>query len=476
MNRQGQPTLGHARAAEAKAAAHARSAARTRAIISEPIGRTLARLTVPMIAGIISLMLASLIDAYFLGQLGTPELAALGFILPVVYSVHSVGLGLGMGVSVLTARLLGEGRFDLAASLVTDSRLLVLAAGILVAIPLYLWRIELFTLMGAGPKVLPHVLEYMSQWLPAIPLIMLNLASNNTLRAAGSPAKSALVLTVVAAVNGLLDPLLIFGLGPIPGMGMAGAALAAVTAWIVSCAVSDHLLSVHEHLILRGRPQWRSLLVNWQQLLPIGVPAIFANLLTPIATAVLTAMVANFGATAVAGFGVCTRIDALSMIVVFALSATLPLFIGQNIGAGKIERARHALFTALKFSLLFQITVYLPLAILAPRIGALFSDNPQVIDTIAIYLRVVPLSYGAHAIVILVMVSLNALKRPRTALLTTVLRLLAINLPLAWLGGRLWGAAGLFTGFAGGNLIAGVLAYRIIQRVWREEFPPAAAA
>ncbi|MGK2914637.1 MAG: MATE family efflux transporter, partial [Porticoccaceae bacterium] len=354
--------------------------------------------------------------------------------------------------------------------------LLVLAAGILVAIPLYLWRIELFTLMGAGPKVLPHVLEYMSQWLPAIPLIMLNLASNNTLRAAGSPAKSALVLTVVAAVNGLLDPLLIFGLGPIPGMGMAGAALAAVTAWIVSCAVSDHLLSVHEHLILRGRPQWRSLLVNWQQLLPIGVPAIFANLLTPIATAVLTAMVANFGATAVAGFGVCTRIDALSMIVVFALSATLPLFIGQNIGAGKIERARHALFTALKFSLLFQITVYLPLAILAPRIGALFSDNPQVIDTIAIYLRVVPLSYGAHAIVILVMVSLNALKRPRTALLTTVLRLLAINLPLAWLGGRLWGAAGLFTGFAGGNLIAGVLAYRIIQRVWREEFPPAAAA
>lgn len=475
MNRLG-PAFVKTDSAQAKAAAHARSAARTRAIVSEPIGRTLARLTVPMIAGIISLMLASLIDAYFLGQLGTPELAALGFILPVVYSVHSVGLGLGMGVSVLTARLLGEGRFDLAASLVTDSRLLVLAAGILVAIPLYLWRIELFTLMGAGPKIMPHVNEYMSQWLPAIPLIMLNLASNNTLRAAGSPAKSAIVLAVVAVVNGLLDPLLIFGLGPVPGMGMAGAALAAVIAWIVSCVVSDHLLSAHEHLILRGHPQWRSLLANWAKLLPIGVPAIFAKLLTPFATAMLTAMVANFGATAVAGFGVCTRIDALSMIVVFALSATLPLFIGQNIGAGKIERARHGLFTALKFSLLLQIGLYLPLAILAPRIGALFSNNPQVIDTIVIYLRVVPLGYGAHAIVILVMVSLNALKRPRTALLTTVLRLLAISLPLAWLGGRLWGAPGLFAGFAGGNVLSGVLAYRIIQRVWREEFPPAAGA
>lgn len=460
----------------ARAAAHARSAARTQAIVSDPIGRTLVRLTAPMIAGIISLMLLGVVDAYFLGQLGTEQLAALGFILPVVYSVHSVGLGLGMGVSVLTSRLLGEGRFDLAARLVTDSRLLVLAAGLVLTVTLHLGMAPLFALMGASPQVLPHVLEYMALWLPAIPLIMLNLASNGTLRAAGSPAKSAINLGVVAVLNGLLDPLLIFGFGPVPGMGMAGAALAAVIAWIASCAASSYMLSAHEHLILRERPQWRPLLANWKALLPIGVPAIFANLLTPFATAVLTAMVASFGAAAVAGFGVCTRIDALSMLIVFALSATLPMFIGQNVGAGKIGRARRALFRALRFSLLFQIGVCLPLAILAPRIGTLFSDNPDVIGIIGTYLRIVPASYGAHALVILVMVSLNALKRPRTALLTTALRLLAINLPLAWLGGQWWGATGLFAGFACGNLIAGALAYRIMKRVWREEFPSAASA
>lgn len=476
MNRLGRPPPTHASTTQAQAAAHARSATRTQAIVSAPIGRTLLRLTIPMIAGIVSLMLVSVVDAYFLGQLGTPELAALGFILPVVYSVHSVGLGLGMGVAVLTARLLGEGRFDLAAGLVTDSRLLVLAAGILLTIPLYVWRAELFTLMGAGPLVLPHVLEYMSLWLPAIPLVMLNLASNNTLRAAGSPAKSALVLAVVAVVNGSLDPLLIFGFGPVPGMGMAGAALAAVTGWIVSCVVSDHLLGAQEHLILRGPPQWQRLIANWKRVLPIGVPAICANLLTPIATAILTALVAGFGATAVAGFGVCTRIDALSMLVVFSLSATLPMFIGQNIGAGQIERARRALFGALRFSLLFQLGLYLPLALFATEIGALFSANPDVIDTIRRYLWIVPASYGAHALVILILVALNALKRPRTALLIAALRLLACNLPLAWLGGHWWGLTGLFAGFTGGNLIAGALAYRIVLRVWREEFPPATAA
>lgn len=445
-----------------------RSSARTRAITNEPIGATMLRLTAPMTVGIISLMLLGIVDAYFVGQLGTSQLAALAFTLPVTHGVNSIGLGLGMGLSVLVSRLLGEDQFDRAARLVTDSRLLVLATGVALGIALYAGLEPLFILMGADRETLPYILDFMWIWLPVLPLLLLTLTGNTILRAVGSPTKSAICLAVVALLNGVLDPLLIFGFGPFGGMGIAGAALATVLAWIITYGLSDYMLSAQEGLILRGKSQWSQVLANWNALLTIGIPAICANFTTPLAAAILTSMVAKFGAEAVAGFGVCTRIEALALLVAFALSSTLPMFIGQNIGAGKYERAHRALFGSLKFTFAFQIGAYLLLMLLAGKIGTAFSDNPAVTDIIRDYLWIVPLTYGAHAVVILVMVSLNVLHRPKTALLTALLRLMLLNLPLAYLGGKLGGPVGLFAGFAIGNLIAGVLAWRIITRVWRE--------
>ncbi len=453
-----------------------RSSARTLAITSEPIGATMLRLTAPMTVGIISLMLLGLVDAYFVGQLGTAQLAALAFTLPVTHGVNSIGLGLGMGLSVLVSRLLGEDKFERAARLVTDSRLLVLATGIALATGLYLGLTPLFLVMGADAQTLPYILDFMVLWLPVLPLLLLTLTGNTILRAAGSPTKSAICLAVVAVLNGVLDPLLIFGVGPFPGMGIAGASLATVIAWMITYGLSDYMLSVQEGLILHGKSPWSHTIANWKAVLTIGIPAVLANFTTPFAAAILTAMVAKFGAEAVAGFGVCTRVEALALLVAFALSSTLPMFIGQNIGAGKHQRAQRALFGSLKFTLVFQIGAYLLLVVLAGKIATAFSDNPAVTEIIRDYLWIVPLTYGAHAVVILVMVSLNVLHRPQTALLTTLLRLLVLNLPLAYIGGQWGGPPGLFAGFALGNLISGLLAWRIITRVWRETLsatPPA---
>ena len=141
------------------------------------------------------------------------------------------------------------------------------------------------------------------------------------------------------------------------------------------------------------------------------------------------------------------------------------MFIGQNIGAGRGDRAYQALILCLRFVLVFQIGVYLLLLLVSPLITSGFSDNPQVINVIKTYLIIMPLSYSAHAVVILVMVSLNVLKRPRTALLITIIRLLALYLPLAYLGSLFWGITGLFAGAACGNVIAGVVAFRIVKKV-----------
>jgi len=445
---------------------------RTQAIVNDPIGPTLFRLTVPMIGGIIALMAVGIIDAYFVGQLGTAPLAALGFILPIAHGVNSIGLGLGMATSVLVSRYLGEDRFDKAARQITDGRVLITLIGIGLLLSLHFGIQALLRLLGANGEVLDEALRFMALWIPVIPLLLLTLTGNTILRAIGCPGKSAFLLAFLATLNACLDPLLIFGLGPLPGLGIGGAALATSIAWIVTFLLSHYILSVQEQLILKSKNTLQALRANWAELLTIGIPAIFANLMTPLAAAILTAMVARFGTTAVAGFGVSTRIEALVLLIAFALSSTLPMFIGQNIGAGKPERARIALYGAIRFTIVFQLAMWLIIASFSRAIGSAFSSNPEVVNIISNYLWIVPASYGAHAVTILVMVSLNAIKRPKAALLTAIIRLLLLNIPIAYIGGQLYGINGLFYGFAIGNVLSAIVAWRVIKTAWAEQVGP----
>ncbi len=422
-----------------------------------------------MIGGIIALMAVGIVDAYFVGRLGTAPLAALGFVLPITHGVNSVGLGLGMATSVLVSRYLGEDRFDRAARQITDGRLLIILIGIGLLLYLYFSVAGLFRLLGARGEVLDEALRFMALWIPIIPLLLLTLTSNTTLRAIGCPGKSAFLLALLATLNAGLDPLLIFGFGPLPGLGIGGAALATSIAWVITFLISEYILGVQEQLILKSKNTLQALRTNWEALLTIGIPAIFANLMTPLAAAILTAMVAHFGTTAVAGFGVSTRIESLCLLIAFALSSTLPMFIGQNIGAGKPERARVALYTAIRFSIIFQLLVWVIVASCSRSIGSAFSDNPEVVNIISDYLWIIPATYGAHAVTILVMVSLNALKQPKVALATALIRLLLLNIPIAYIGGQLYGINGLFYGFALGNVLSALVAWRIINRAWAQQ-------
>ena len=446
-----------------------KASARTEAIVTEPVARALCRLTAPMIGGIIALMALGIVDAYFIGQLGLNTLAALGFVLPVTYGVNSIGLGLGMALSVLVSRLFGQQDISSAARLITDGRLLILLVGIILQILLYILQTPLFKWMGADRSIQVHIQEFMALWLPVVPIMLLTLTGNSTLRAIGSPAKSALILTFLAVLNGLLDPLLIFGYGPFPGIGMNGAALATSIAWLITFLISDYILGVQEKLILRGKIPLQALISNWHKIGQIGVPAIFANFMTPFSAAILTAMVAQYGAEAVAGFTIATRIEAMCLLVVFALSATLPMFIGQNLGAERFDRVNTALFGVLRFCVILQVFVWFLMLVSASAVVSVFSTDEEVNLIANHYLWIVPLSYTGQAVGIMVMVSLNVLKRPKSALLTAGLRLLVINLPLAYLGGVLADTSGLFYGYAAGNLLSGLIIWKIMRAVWKQE-------
>jgi Na+-driven multidrug efflux pump len=161
------------------------------------------------------------------------------------------------------------------------------------------------------------------------------MVGNAVLRASGDTKTPSIVMGGAGLINAILDPMLIFGFGPIPALGIQGAAIASVIAWSVAVVIILYILAIKNGL-LSLHAGLQTPFSSIQKILKIGLPAAGANMLTPIAMAVITALVAKHGPEAVAAFGVGSRIESIASLVVLALSMTLPPFVSQNFGAGKV--------------------------------------------------------------------------------------------------------------------------------------------
>ena len=433
-------------------------------IINQPIAGQLVRLTIPMLYALVAIMGLGLVDSYFIGFLGTQPLAAMGFIVPIAAIISNLALGMGMAISSLNSKLIGANRTDLAARLITDGFYLTCALAIITVGLFTLYLEPVFRLIGADESTLPHIKSFMHIWLLAAPAIMFTMVAASTFRSLGDTRTSAVIAISMTLSNIILDPLLIFGLGPFPEMGMQGAALATAISVVISCTIAFYHLGIKEKLLLWGLPKWAPLKANLSNLLEIAIPALLANAVIPISAAVLTRLVSDFGTDAVAGFGVGGRIEQIVLIIVYALSSTLPMFIGQNIGAGKPQRARQAMQISFRFVMLFQLGIYLLLILFAAPLAAQFSDAESVQKTIILFLWIVPLSHGLSGVVVLINVAMNVLGKPRLALYINLVRLLLFYLPLGYLGAHWFGLKGLFIGIALGNCMAYVLAKVLLQK------------
>lgn len=421
-----------------------------------------------MLYALTAIMSLGLVDSYFVSFLGTQELAAMGFIVPIAFTMTSVSLGLGMAISSLTSKLIGANRFNLAARMITDGFYLTTFISIVLS-ALLAWKLEsVFRLVGAQDETMPAIMNYMRTWLLGCVFLMLTQVCSSTFRAIGDTKTSASISIILTLINLCLDPLLIFGFGPIPALGIKGAALATVIAVGVATLLSFYHLGVKEKLLLIKIPVLNEFLANFNQLMHIAVPAMLANAIVPITGAIMTSLVAAYGTHAVAGFGVGGRIEAVSLMVVYALSATLPMFIGQNLGAGEKERVSVAIKLSFKFIFVLQLIAYILLVLLAHPISRLFSEEVLVQNVISTFLFIIPLSYGFAGMIILTNVAMNVLGKPRIALYINLARLFLIYFPLAYIGSQLFDLKGLLIGIAIGNIIAFILAFLLLKNTLRD--------
>ncbi len=404
----------------------------------------LLKLSLPMVWGILSVLAFSLADTYFVAQLGTSELAAMSFTFPVVTVLGSIAMGLGTGAASVIARRIGEGERLRVQRLTTDSLLLsLLIVGILSS--LGLTTIEpLFSTLGARPELLPLIRDYMRIWYLGMVFLVVPLVGNSALRACGNTIIPSLIMTWAAAINILVDPLLIFGWGPVPAWGLKGAALATVISRASTLFASLAFLHFRERLLLFSWTSWKTTLESWRSLLSVGLPAAATNLISLLSVGFVTSLMARYGAEAVAGFGLASRLEALALIVPLALSASIAPFVGQNWGARQYGRVKRALQLSFLFCLSWGGLVAVLLGTAGPEIAAWFDSDPEVVASASIYLTLVPISYGTLGIVFTASSAFNALGQPLPALGMSLSRLLFLYVPLAYLGSRLFGISGIF--------------------------------
>ena len=433
-------------------------------LVDGSIQRSLIRMTTPMIIGMLALFTFQLVDTWFISFLGTESLTAISFTFPVTFTVMSLAIGLGIGASAVVAKALGSSQFEKAKEAATVINYISLILACLVVIISWILMEDIFTLMGANDRLLIPIRDYMVVWLPGSILVVCIMTSNSILRGYGDTKTPSILMAAAAFSNALLDPLFIFGIGPFPELGIQGAALATVISWMLGFCYLFYLLVFKMELVSRSLPNKATLKNSGLDMLRIGVPAAGANMMTPLAAGIMTAIAAGFGDSTVAAFGVGARIEPIATLLVLAISSSLPPLISQNYGAGRLDRIKEAYRIATRFILVWQLIIYLLLAVGAGILASIFSEDPEVVEAIKLFVWIMPLGYGLQGIIILTNSSLNALHRPLNALILSIARFFVFYLPLAYVGSVYFGLYGFFAGAVCGNLLMAMISWRTFKR------------
>jgi putative MATE family efflux protein len=433
------------------------------ALLDAPVTATLKKMTIPMIYGMVLLMTFNLVDTFFVSLLGTQPLAAISFTFPITFTVLSLTIGLGIGTSAVIAKFLGKGDHESAKNAGTAAiYLAAVIVGLLSAAGYWLMD-EIFLLLGASETLLPLIHDYMGIWFIGSVCLVAPMIGNAILRASGDTKMPSIIMGSAGLINAIFDPIFIFGLGPIPAMGIKGAAIATLVSWVAGLFFVIYVVMLKRKLIHITLP-FSAMIKAARGILHIGLPAAGANMLTPIAAAVMTAIVATHGEAAVAAFGVGSRIESIASLVVLAMSMSLPPFISQNFGAGNMHRVEEAYKKSIKFVLFWQVLIYLILILVAPFIADIFAKEQAVADIITLFIWILPLGYGFQGVIILTNSSFNALHKPMVALVLSIIRLFIFYVPFAYAGSLFYGLQGLFIGALIGNVVMASLSYRLFSR------------
>lgn len=422
-----------------------------------PIKQTLINQALPMMVGMTGMVIFNIADTFFVGKLGTLQLAAISYTFPVIMVIGAIAMGVSMGITATVSNAIGEGDHQKVQRLTTDGILLSFVLVGIISIVGYFTINPLFHLLGATKNVMPFITNYMKIWYIGIITIIIPMAGNSAIRATGDTKTPAKVMLIAVIVNIILDPILIFGFGPIPQLHLTGAALATVLSRSITLLVAFWILYKKEQLILLDFPTFKHVWDSWKSIMHIGLPTIATGLIIPFSTGIITKLISTYGNSAIAAFGIVTRIESFALLALMALGSVLGPFVGQNLGAKNYERVKHSVKYSHHFSFVWGFSMAILLAIIGGSLGRFFNSSIQVVHIVTIYFFIRPISYSFQGLFRQATTVFNVLKRPMTSSYLTIFQMFVLYIPLSHLGAKLIGINGIFFGITISYIISGII-------------------
>jgi len=381
---------------------------------------------------------AGLIETYFVGKLGTDALTGMALVFPLVMLMQMTSAGaMGGGIASAIARALGARRRDDADALVLHAIAIALGFGLLFMAAMLLGGRWLFTLMGGSGASLEAALVYSHVAFAGAVLVWLFNSLAAVVRGTGNMAVPANVTVAGVVLLVPLSPLLIFGWGPIPGLGIAGGAVALLVYYLGgTLALWAYLRSARSLL----KPSWAKAHFRWplfRDILRIGLVGAVSTVATNLSIGIATALTGHFGPGAIAGYGTASRLEYLLVPLVFGLGAPLVAMVGTCIGAGQRERALRATWAGAAIAFLLSGAIGLAAALFPRPWLLLFGDDPAMLEAGTQYLRAVGPFYGFFGVGLVLYFASQGAGRLLWPVLGNLARLLVAGLG-GWLALR-WG-------------------------------------
>ena len=389
-----------------------------------------------MLVSMVFQSLYVLIDLYWVGRLGTEAVAAVGISANLSFVVLAISQMLGVGTTTVVSHAAGRKEHSLATHLFNQSQVLSMVTGVIFLAIAMLFRSSYAAALSADATMQTLTGEYLLWFIPAMALQFAMVAMGAALRGTGNFKPGMIVQTGTVIINIVLAPVLIFGWGPFPAMGVSGAAVATFVAIVVGVIWLSYYF-LDRDAYLRFHPaDWRPKFRVWGQLLKIGLPAGVEFGLMGVYMVVVYVISRRFGAAAQAGFGIGFRIVQSAFLPIVALGFAVAPVAGQNFGARKGDRVRAVFKTAASIAAVTMLTLGVGIYLAAPLLVRLFSSDPEVIHVGVDYLHVVTINFVASGITFVSASMFQGMGNTLPSLATSALRMVVSIVPAIVLSHR----------------------------------------
>jgi putative MATE family efflux protein len=438
-------------------------------LTSGGIGKPLFYLALPIVITNLLQTAYNLADTFWLGQYSTEALAAISFGFPLVFLLISFGIGISIAGSVLVAQFVGAGEEEEAEYAASQTMTFAVLASILLGALGYLFVEDVLRLLGASPEVLPGATDYMQVISLGIVFLFGFLVFISLMRGYGDTITPMLVMFGSVAVNVVLDPFLIFGWWVFPELGVAGAAYATVFSRSLALAVGLAIMFRGNRGVRINLSQMKPDLAYVRRIVRLGGPASVEVTGRALSVNLLLVVVGLFSTTVVAAFGIGTRVFSVIFLPAIAVAQAVETMSGQNIGAGKPDRAEATADFAAKVMFVVLSAMGVVVYVFTEPLVAVFTTDPAVVEEGANFLRIVAPTFGLLGVLRAYSGSFRGAGKTMISAVIAISALGVVRLPVAWFGAQAFGPSGIWWSFVVSNLVGAVIAFVWYkQGTWRD--------